>query len=115
MISLEELFSAVENFSQEFEPCWQQQLLGSGLKLRHRLRGLSLREIITILIAFHQSCYRNFKAYYQTKVQTEWARRFPGLVSDPRLIDWVPSTLIPMWSILAIALPSIALSIFSAD
>lgn len=51
---------------------------------------------MTILIAFHQSCYRNFKAYYHEKVQTEWASAFPGLVSYQRFIEWIPSTLVPM-------------------
>lgn len=63
---------------------------------RFRPRSLSLSEIMTILIAFHQSCYRNFKTYYQEKVQAEWADAFPGLVSYQRFIEWVPGTLVPM-------------------
>ncbi len=63
MFSLEELFCCVDDFCQTFEPQWKQQLLGSGLKLRNRPRSLSLSEIMTILIGFHQSCYRNFKTY----------------------------------------------------
>jgi hypothetical protein len=51
---------------------------------------------MTILISFHQSFYRNFKTYYQEKVQTEWAADFPGLVSYQRFIEWVPGTLVPM-------------------
>jgi hypothetical protein len=51
---------------------------------------------MTILIAFHQSCYRNFKTYYQEKVQAQWAEAFPELVSYQRFIEWVPSTLVPM-------------------
>jgi transposase len=51
---------------------------------------------MTILIAFHQSWYRNFKAYYHEKVQTYWSAEFPGLVSYNRFIEWVPSTLIPL-------------------
>jgi transposase len=51
---------------------------------------------MTILIAFHQSCYRNFKAYYQEKVQMEWAQAFPGLVSYQRFVEWIPGTLVPM-------------------
>ncbi len=56
MLSLEELFCSVDDFCQTFEPQWKQQLLGFGLKLRNRQRSLSLSEIMTILIAFHQSC-----------------------------------------------------------
>jgi hypothetical protein len=96
MFSLEELFCSVDDFCESFEPQWKQQLLGFGLQLRNRPRSLNLSEIMTILIAFHQSCYRNFKTYDQEKVQTEWADAFPGLVSYHRFIEWVPGTLVPM-------------------
>jgi hypothetical protein len=96
MFSLEDLFCSVDDFCQHFEGQWKQQCLGSGLQIRNRPRSLSLSEIMTILIAFHQSCYRNFKTYYQAKVQTEWAEAFPGLVSYQRFIEWVPGTLVPM-------------------
>jgi transposase len=96
MLSLEDLFCSIDDFCCTFEPQWKQQLLGCGLKRRNRACSLSLSEIMTILIAVHQSCYRNFKTYYQEKVQTEWAAEFPGLVSYQRFIEWVPSTLVPM-------------------
>jgi hypothetical protein len=96
MLSLEDLFCSVDDFCRTFEAQWKQQLLGSGLQLRNRPRSLSLSEIMTILIAFHQSCYRNFKTYYRDKVQAEWADAFPGLVSYPRFIEWIPGTLVPM-------------------
>lgn len=96
MLSLEELFCSVDDFCQTFEPQWEQQRLGCGLQRRNRQRSLRLSEMMTILIAFHQSCYRNFKTYYQQKVQTEWADDFPELVSYHRFIEWVPSTLVPM-------------------
>lgn len=88
MFSLEDLFFSVDDFCQTFEPRWKQQLVGSGIHLRNRPRGLSLNEIMTILSAFHQSCYRNFKTYSQEKVQTEWADAFPGRVSD-QLIETI--------------------------
>lgn len=96
MLSLEELFCCVDDFCQSFEPQWERQLLGHGLQLRKRERSLRLSEIMTILIAFHQSCYRNFKTYYQQKVQTQWSAEFPALVSYNRFIEWIPSTLIPL-------------------
>ena len=96
MLSLEELFCCVDDFCRGFETQWKQQLLGNGLQLRNRARSLSLSEMMTLLIAFHQSGYRNFKTYYQEKVQIEWADAFPGLVSYQRFIEWIPSTLVPM-------------------
>ncbi len=96
MLSLEDLFCSVDDFCQQFEPLWQQQLLGNGLAQRNRQRSLCLSETMTILIAFHHSAYRNFKAYYLDKVQAHWRSAFPGLVSYGRFIEWIPSSLLPL-------------------
>jgi len=55
MFILEELFCDLDNFCALFEPQWRSQLISQGLKTRRRNRQMSLREIMTILIAFHQS------------------------------------------------------------
>jgi hypothetical protein len=96
MLSLEELFCSVDDFCQVFEPQWERQLLGHNFQLRKRRRSLCLSEIMTILIGFHQSCYRNFKTYYLEKVQIQWQTYFPQQVSYNRFIEWLPSTLIPL-------------------
>ena len=96
MMSLEDLFCSVDDFCQIFEPYWERQLLGNELQQRKRSRSLCLSEIMTILIAFHQSRYRNFKAYYQQKVQQDWQQVFPGLVSYQRFVEWMPSALLPL-------------------
>lgn len=54
MFSLEELFCAVDDFCQTFEPLWKRQLLSQKLQQRDRARQLCLSEIMTILIGFHQ-------------------------------------------------------------
>lgn len=96
MLSLEALFCHVDDFCQRFEPQWQQRLLSDGLQHRRRARSLSLSEIMTILIAFHQSAYRNFKWFYTQLVCRYWRRAFPGLVSYQRFVEWMPSTLMPL-------------------
>jgi hypothetical protein len=96
MTILEELFCHVDDFCQTFEPLWKRQLIGKGLQQRARQRSLCLSEMMTILIGFHQSCYRNFKTYYLEKVQVQWGKDFPGLVSYHRFLEWMPSTLIPL-------------------
>ena len=96
MISLESLFCDVDDFCQWFEPRWQQQLLGDGLQRRRRCRRLCLSEIMTILIAFHQSAYRNFKWFYTQLVCRYWRRAVPELVTYHRFVDWIPSALIPL-------------------
>ncbi|MBD2062256.1 IS982 family transposase [Funiculus sociatus GB2-A5] len=96
MLSLEALFCHVDDFCRGFEPLWQQRLLGEGLQRRSRSRTLSLSEIMTILIAFHQSAYRNFKWFYTQLVCRYWRKAFPRLVSYQRLVEWMPSTLMPL-------------------
>ncbi|MEM8809933.1 MAG: IS982 family transposase [Cyanobacteria bacterium P01_G01_bin.38] len=96
MSSLEELFCSVDDFCQQFEPQWRQSLLSHGLKTRTRQRSLCLSEVMTILIGFHQSHYRNFKHYYLKQVCRYWRKAFPNLVSYSRFVDWIPSCLLPL-------------------
>jgi IS5 family transposase len=96
MNSLLELFCKVDDFCQAFLPFWNQQLLTSGQKKRQRARSLSISEIMTILIAFHQSHYRDFKAYYCEQVLKSWRSEFPTLVSYTRFVEYIPSVLVPL-------------------
>lgn len=94
MESLIELFCDVDDFCQTFVPVWQKQLLSAGEIRRRRERSLSISEIITILIHFHQSHYRNFKAYYTDYVLVRLRSEFPGLVSYNRFVEFIPSVLL---------------------
>ena len=57
---------------------------------------MSLSEIMTLLIQFHQKPYRTFKSYYLEQVCQYWHQEFPGLVSYQRFIEWLPSSLVPL-------------------
>jgi transposase len=94
MDSLIELFCDVDDFCQTFVPIWQKQMLSAGEIQRQRARSLRISEIITILIHFHQSHYRNFKAYYTEYVLVRLSREFPGLVSYNRFVEFIPSVLL---------------------
>lgn len=96
MDSLLELFVHVDDFCKAFVPFWNRQLLSCGARQRQRGRCLSLSEIMTILIAFHQSHYRDFKAYYCQQVSSHWRSEFPGLVSYNRFVEFIPSALVPL-------------------
>lgn len=96
MLSLESLFCHVDDFCRWFEPRWRQQLLSDGLQRRRRALSLCLSEIMTILIAFHQSAYRNFKWFYTQLVCRYWRKAFPQLVSYNRFVEWMPSVLLPL-------------------
>lgn len=96
MESLLELFVHVDDFCQAFLPHLEQHLLSSGAIQRHRERSLSISEVMTILIHFHQSHFRNFKAYYCEHVLPHLHNEFPDLVSYTRFVDFIPSALIPL-------------------
>ena len=96
MESLLELFVHVDDFCQTFLPSLEQHLLSSGAIQRRRARSLSISEVMTILIHFHQSHYRDFKAYYCEHVLQHLRSEFPGLVSYTRFVDYIPSALIPL-------------------
>ena len=74
----------------------RSQQLSQGLKIRRRSRQMSLSEIMTRLIAFHQSCYRNFKRDSLDHVCVYWRGEFPRLPSYQRFVQWMPSTLLPL-------------------
>ena len=95
-MSLLELFCDVDDFCLEFEPKWQVQLLNNGIRRRNRQGGLCLSEIMTILIHFHESRYRNFKSYYTLHVQEHLSREFPGLVSYQRFVELMPRALVAL-------------------
>ncbi|MBD1876322.1 IS982 family transposase [Nodosilinea sp. FACHB-131] len=96
MDSLEELFCHIDDFCQQFEPKWHRLLLTEGSQHRQRQRSLSLSEIMTLLVCFHQQHYRNFKAFYCKHVCAHWREAFPGLVSYNRFVEWIPSALLPL-------------------
>lgn len=96
MDSLLELFVHVDDFCQIFLPKLEQLLLNNGDIKRRRERSLSISEVMTILIHFHQSHYRNFKAYYCEHVVPHLRNEFPNLVSYTRFVDFIPSALLPL-------------------
>jgi transposase len=96
MSSLDALFCNIDDFCQKFEPRWHRQLFSHGLKTRQRKKNLCLSEIMTILVTFHQSHYRNFKHYYLNHVCLYWRSAFPQLPSYQRFVEWMPSTLLPL-------------------
>ncbi len=95
-MSLLELFCHVDDFCHNFQAQWEPVLLAHSVKHRHRARRLSLSEVMTILIHFHQSHYRDFKAFYTRYVQKHLHTEFPGLVSYTRFIEFIPSTVVPL-------------------
>jgi hypothetical protein len=71
------------------------QLLGQAKKPGPKPK-LSASEIMTIIIYFHMSQYRNFKSYYTEYVMKHLHSEFPNLVSYNRFVELMPMTLLPL-------------------
>ena len=95
-MSVIELFCAVDDFCQEFEPKWKQFQLSNGLRKRKRKSRLTLSKIMTIVIHFHQSNYRTFKAYYLQHVCEHLSGEFPNLVSYSRFVRLKGHAFVPL-------------------
>lgn len=95
-MSLLELFCDVDDFWQAFRPYWHAQLLAQGTIKRVRTPRLNESEIMTLVIVFHQSHYRTFKAFYTQHVQKHMRGEFPALVSYNRFVELMPRVLGPL-------------------
>jgi hypothetical protein len=94
-MSLLELFCDVDDFLLSFAPQWKVAQLATG-KRRERACQLCPSEVMTILIHFHQSHYRTFKAYYIEHVQVHLTSEFPHLISYRRFVALIPGVMVPM-------------------
>jgi hypothetical protein len=90
------LFCDLDDFCQSFVPLWKRTLLPSPGRHRNRSSRLSPSEIMTLLVAFHDSNYRTFKHFYQRHVCGHWQSEFPALVSYSRFVEQIPSVLAPL-------------------
>lgn len=94
------LFYLIDEFCKEFEPKWQAERISSGLAQRNKPSRLSLSDILTIIVHFHQSHQRNFKHYYQDYVCAQLSSDFPGLVSYGRFVELMGEVTTPMVALL---------------
>jgi Transposase DDE domain len=93
MLSLLDIFCPIDDFCQETLAQMRAfQLPAKGA--RQRKRSLCQSEIITLLVAFQISGYRDFKTFYLGCICQNHRAEFPGLVAYNRFIEFVPSVLI---------------------
>lgn len=63
-------------------------------KRRNRVKSLTQSEIMTILVYFHASGYRNFKTFYNEHVLIHLKNAFPGLLTYTRFVAITQSVLV---------------------
>ena len=94
-MSLLNLFVDVDDFCQAVTIRSSEHLLGRGNK-PGRKSTLAASEIMTIIIYFHISRYRDFKSYYTRYVTQQLRSEFPSLVSYNRFVELIPRALLPL-------------------
>jgi hypothetical protein len=80
----------IDDLCKWFDPLYLQRLLQNGQRQRVHHSQLSLSEIMTIIVYFHSSHYRDFKHYYTEYVATHLRPYFPALVSYSRFVELMP-------------------------
>jgi len=95
-MSLLQIFCDVDDFMLIFTEWFNKHALSHVPSTRGRTASMSVSEVMTILIWFHQSHYRDFKAFYLEYVCQHLRSEFPKLVSYQRFVELIPGTLLPM-------------------
>lgn len=90
------IFCEIDDFCLAFEPVFREKLLTAKVRQRNRAMKMQLSEVLTIIVYFHSSGYRNFKTYYLERVQKTLNREFPELVSYNRFVELMKEAVVPL-------------------
>lgn len=91
------VFCQIDDFCNEFEPKFNQMLIADGTRRRTKPGAMRLSEVMTILVMFHLSGFRNLKTFYNGFVCQYWRAEFPHLSSYSRFVERQREALIPLW------------------
>lgn len=90
------LFCEIDDFYKVFEKISAGRSLTNGRR-RRRATRLSLSEVMTILVLYHSSGYKNLKAFYLEKIMCHHQRDFPGLCSYRRFVQLQSRCVLPLF------------------
>jgi len=94
-----QIFVEIDDFWKNVQIIYDKHLLEDGTRKRSRPCRLSVSEIMTILISFQTSGYRDFKGYYHYLLKNH-RPEFPDLVSYDRFITLMPRAVVPLFGYL---------------
>lgn len=94
-IDYDTLFCHVDDFCLGFESWYRKKLLTAGTVKRNRSSHLKLSEVLTILLAYHQSGMSCFK-YFYFDLMNHHRHLFVNLISYSRFISLVKRAFEPL-------------------
>ena len=90
------IFCDVDDFMKEFEELYKQKLLEDKSKKSKLNSKLSMSEIMSIVIYFHNYGNRTFKDFYLKSVCINLKKEFPNLVSYNRFVELIKTVFVPL-------------------
>ena len=90
---LTRIFCEIDDFMQEFEEEYKRRLLSESSIINSKL---SMSEIMTIVVYYHNYGNRTFKDFYLKSVCKNLKSEFPNLVSYNRFTELISTVLIPL-------------------
>jgi hypothetical protein len=93
---LVETFCAVDDFCKAFLPQWEAYLISEGTSPRGPDPGLSVSEIITLLLVLHGSRFKYLKNFYNGVMGEVLRRYFPNMPCYERFVTIQKSVFIPV-------------------
>jgi hypothetical protein len=87
MIDLTALYVEIDDFCKHICNSLNERLIGGKTQLKVDTPGLSLSEVLTILVYYHSSRFDCLKHYYLIKVSHEHRKEFPTLPSYNRFVE----------------------------
>lgn len=93
------LYCSIDDFWKFFQEEWDKHLIDNGKTKRGPESRLSIPEMMTIVILFHQSNFRTFKHFYEHAC-TYFKKDFPNLISYSRFVYLMKSLFIPLFAYL---------------
>jgi hypothetical protein len=90
-------FVRTDDFCKVFEKVWRTRQLADGKRHRHRSTRLSQAEVMTILILYHQSGYKNLKALYLQEIVRRHHLDFRSLTSYNRFVELQRRCVMPLF------------------
>lgn len=91
-----DIFCHIDDFCNSFDKNFQNYFLTNPNTKRQKPCRISLSEIMTIVILFHRSEYRNFKYFYLYVIMGALKKDFPNCVSYTRFVQLMECALMPL-------------------
>jgi hypothetical protein len=93
---LDEIYYEVDEFCQQESAFLLKILRHMGYCRKDHPCSLSLSEVMTIMIYYHYSDYRHFKAYYMKCILGTLDSDFPTAPSYNRFVELIPRAFLPL-------------------